>query len=59
VHDEWFADEELVRKIVGLPEKHMELPNDREVHHASLISIVLLVGYAHFLSLNNKIVLGY
>jgi len=31
VHDEWFADEEHVRKIVGLPEKHMELPNDREV----------------------------
>jgi ariadne-1 len=31
VHDEWFADEERVRKIIGLPEKHMELPNDREV----------------------------
>uniref|UniRef100_K3Y639 RBR-type E3 ubiquitin transferase n=1 Tax=Setaria italica TaxID=4555 RepID=K3Y639_SETIT len=31
VHDEWFADEERVRKVVGLPEKHMELPTDREV----------------------------
>ncbi|CAN6276135.1 unnamed protein product [Urochloa humidicola] len=31
VHDEWFADEERVRKVVGLPEKHIELPNDREV----------------------------
>ncbi|CAL5016191.1 unnamed protein product [Urochloa decumbens] len=31
VHDEWFADEERVRKVVGLPEKHTELPNDREV----------------------------
>jgi ariadne-1 len=31
VHDEWFADEERVRKVVGLPEKHIEMPNDREV----------------------------
>ncbi|KAF8715176.1 hypothetical protein HU200_027731 [Digitaria exilis] len=31
VHDEWFADEERVRKVVGLPEKQVELPNDREV----------------------------
>jgi ariadne-1 len=31
VHDEWFADEEHVRKVVGLPEKHIEMPNDREV----------------------------
>ncbi|KAL6903608.1 hypothetical protein ACP4OV_004421 [Aristida adscensionis] len=31
VHDEWFADEERVRKVVGLPEKRIELPNDREV----------------------------
>ncbi|ONM16405.1 putative E3 ubiquitin-protein ligase ARI8 [Zea mays] len=31
VHDEWFADEERVRKVVGLPEKHNEMPNDREV----------------------------
>lgn len=30
MHDEWFADEERVRKVVGLPE-HIELPNDREV----------------------------
>ncbi|XP_020407931.1 uncharacterized protein [Zea mays] len=30
VHDEWFADEERVRKVVGLPEKHIEMPNDRE-----------------------------
>lgn len=31
VHDEWFADEENVRKTVGLLEKHIELPNKREV----------------------------
>lgn len=31
MHDEWFADEECVRKVVGLPEKCIELPNDREV----------------------------
>nr|CAB3484958.1 unnamed protein product [Digitaria exilis] len=31
VHDEWFADEERVRKVVGLPEKQVELPNDREL----------------------------
>jgi hypothetical protein len=31
VHDEWFADEENVRKTVGLLEKHMEMPNKREV----------------------------
>lgn len=31
MHDEWFADEERVRKVVGLPEKQVELPNDREV----------------------------
>ncbi|XP_062183789.1 probable E3 ubiquitin-protein ligase ARI8 [Phragmites australis] len=30
VHDEWFADEERVRKVVGLPEKHIEM-SDREV----------------------------
>ncbi|NP_001167900.1 uncharacterized isoform X1 [Zea mays] len=33
VHDEWFADEERVRKVVGLPEKHIEMPNDRENMH--------------------------
>ncbi|KAL5215589.1 hypothetical protein ABZP36_006990 [Zizania latifolia] len=31
VHDEWFADEEHVRKVVGLLEKRMEIPNDREL----------------------------
>ncbi|RZR83754.1 hypothetical protein BHM03_00010450 [Ensete ventricosum] len=31
VHDEWFADEERVRKIVGLLEKPVEMPNSREV----------------------------
>ncbi|KAJ1271674.1 hypothetical protein BS78_06G144200 [Paspalum vaginatum] len=31
VHDEWFADEERVRKAVGLPEKCIEMPDDREV----------------------------
>ncbi|XP_062226031.1 probable E3 ubiquitin-protein ligase ARI8 [Phragmites australis] len=31
VHDEWFADEERVRKVVGLPEKRIGMPNDREV----------------------------
>ncbi|GJN27197.1 hypothetical protein PR202_gb15196 [Eleusine coracana subsp. coracana] len=31
VHDEWFADEEHVRKVVGLPEKRVEIPNDKEV----------------------------
>ncbi|EEC77541.1 hypothetical protein OsI_16442 [Oryza sativa Indica Group] len=30
VHDEWFADEEHVRKVVGFPEKLIEMPNDRE-----------------------------
>jgi ariadne-1 len=29
VHDEWFADEEHVRKLVGLPKKHIELPKDK------------------------------
>lgn len=33
VHDEWFVDEERVRKVVGFPEKRIEMPNDREVHH--------------------------
>lgn len=32
VHDEWFADEERVRNVVGFPEKCIEMPNDREVH---------------------------
>jgi ariadne-1 len=31
VHDEWFADEERVRKVVGFLEKRIEMPNDREV----------------------------
>uniref|UniRef100_A0A0D9W6L3 RBR-type E3 ubiquitin transferase n=1 Tax=Leersia perrieri TaxID=77586 RepID=A0A0D9W6L3_9ORYZ len=31
VHDEWFADEEHVRKVVGLLEKRIEMPNDREL----------------------------
>ncbi|XP_078171945.1 putative E3 ubiquitin-protein ligase ARI8 isoform X1 [Carex rostrata] len=31
VHDEWFADEENVRKTVGLLEKHIEMPNKREL----------------------------
>jgi hypothetical protein len=31
VHDEWFADEEHVRKVVGLPEKCNDMPKDREV----------------------------
>lgn len=31
VHDEWFADEERVRKVVGFPEKRIEMPSDREL----------------------------
>ncbi|KAJ0977173.1 hypothetical protein J5N97_012647 [Dioscorea zingiberensis] len=31
VHDEWFADEENVRKVVGLLEKPTEMPNGREL----------------------------
>ncbi|VAH49064.1 unnamed protein product [Triticum turgidum subsp. durum] len=31
VHDEWFVDEERVRKVVGFPEKRIEMPNDREL----------------------------
>ncbi|THU70816.1 hypothetical protein C4D60_Mb08t28980 [Musa balbisiana] len=31
VHDEWFADEEHVRKVVGLLEKPVEMPNAREL----------------------------
>lgn len=31
VHDEWFADEENVRKAVGLLEKPVEMPYTREV----------------------------
>ncbi|KAG0504028.1 hypothetical protein HPP92_004100 [Vanilla planifolia] len=31
VHDEWFADEENVRKVVGLLEKPVEMPNAREL----------------------------
>ncbi|CAM0904055.1 unnamed protein product [Alopecurus aequalis] len=31
VHDEWFADEERVRKVVGFLEKRIEMPNDREL----------------------------
>ncbi|KAL5214825.1 hypothetical protein ABZP36_003977 [Zizania latifolia] len=31
VHDEWFADEEHVRKVVGFLEKHVDMPNDREL----------------------------
>jgi hypothetical protein len=56
VHDEWFANEESVRKKVGLLEKPVEIPNLREVsiHHiikfVSAMSkregrILLLSGY--------------
>ncbi|KAH7670926.1 E3 ubiquitin ligase RBR family protein [Dioscorea alata] len=31
VNDEWFADEENVRRVVGLLEKPIELPNAREL----------------------------
>ncbi|PKA55932.1 putative E3 ubiquitin-protein ligase ARI7 [Apostasia shenzhenica] len=31
VHDEWFADEENVRKAVGLLDKPVEVPNSREL----------------------------
>ncbi|CAA7400458.1 unnamed protein product [Spirodela intermedia] len=31
VHDEWFADEESVRKAVGLLEKPIEMPRSREM----------------------------
>lgn len=31
MNDEWFADEENVRRVVGLLEKPIELPNAREV----------------------------
>lgn len=32
MHDEWFADEEKVRKVVGLLEKPVvQFPNAREV----------------------------
>ncbi|OAY73100.1 putative E3 ubiquitin-protein ligase ARI8 [Ananas comosus] len=30
VHDEWFADEEKVRKAVGLLEQPADMPNGRE-----------------------------
>lgn len=31
MHDEWFADEENVRKAVGLLEKPIEMENAQEV----------------------------
>nr|CAD1833838.1 unnamed protein product [Ananas comosus var. bracteatus] len=31
VHDEWFADEDKVRKAVGLLEQPADMPNGREV----------------------------
>uniref|UniRef100_A0ACD5ZHG5 Uncharacterized protein n=1 Tax=Avena sativa TaxID=4498 RepID=A0ACD5ZHG5_AVESA len=31
VHDEWFVDEARVRTAVGLPEKQIEMPNEREL----------------------------
>ncbi|CAA6668295.1 unnamed protein product [Spirodela intermedia] len=31
VHDSWFADEESVRTAVGLLEKHVEMPNAKEL----------------------------
>jgi hypothetical protein len=31
VHDEWFVDEARVRTAVGLPEKQIEMPKEREV----------------------------
>jgi len=31
VHDEWFADEERVRRAVGLLENPAEMPNSKEV----------------------------
>lgn len=43
MHDEWFADEEKVRKSVGLLEKPVvEFPNAKEVscQHISLIVFV-------------------
>lgn len=35
MHDEWFADEDRVRKAVGLLEKPViQYPDDREVRYA-------------------------
>lgn len=31
MHDEWFADEENARKTVGLLEKLIEIPKEKEV----------------------------
>lgn len=42
VHDEWFADEENVRKTVGLLEKQIEMPNKREVFPILTIEFLLL-----------------
>lgn len=35
VNDEWFADEENVRKAVGLLENHIPLPDAKEVINPS------------------------
>lgn len=43
VHDEWFADEEKVRKVVGLPEKSVvEYPNVTEVSNMQLGRFLIL-----------------
>nr|CAD1822998.1 unnamed protein product [Ananas comosus var. bracteatus] len=36
VHDEWFADEEKVRKAVGLLEQPADMPNGREIMRFTL-----------------------
>lgn len=47
VHDEWFADEEKVRKAVGLPEKPViEYPNAKEVNS---LFFRMIMKFWHFL----------
>lgn len=43
VNDEWFADEEKVRKTVGLLENDTPLPDDKEVttRYESLLCFLL------------------
>jgi hypothetical protein len=40
VHDEWFANEESVRKEVGLLEEPVDIPNLREVSIYHIIKFV-------------------
>lgn len=50
VHDAWFADEEKVRKTVGLLEKPIVhySPNAKEVSNHNLVVLVLTVVACRF-----------